>query len=256
MTLQDLWPLNAPCALRPAAQAPQDEQGVLLVVKRQSSLAALAPLLRAVLDVELLAITGPEQAMLQAKSPSLRSLLIEMDPGDGAAVHMIQRLRRDGVQTPILVLARSTEVQDEVRALEAGASDFVRLPCARAVLLARIRAQVRQHEASEHAELRIGPYLFRPATRELLDPARRSPIRLTRTETALLRYLYRQNGRSVSQYDLLTEVWGYSRRVRSHTVQTHVYRLRRKIEADPANPLLIVTKDDGYLLVRTGARPL
>ncbi|MEQ9350106.1 MAG: response regulator transcription factor, partial [Alphaproteobacteria bacterium] len=137
---------------------------------------------------------------------------------------------------------------DTILGLESGANDYVAKPFRLNVLLARMRAQLRQHEQSEDAVFTIGPYSFRPAQKLLLDEANNKKIRLTEKETQILRYLYRA-GKVVGRDTLLGEVWGYNAAVTTHTLETHVYRLRQKIEADPSNAALLVTEPGGYKLV-------
>ena len=102
------------------------------------------------------------------------------------------------------------------------------------MLLARIRAQLRQHEQCEGAVFRLGPYSSGPSAKMLVDEHRKK-IRLTEKETNILKYLYRAGEKPVSREELLAEVWGYNARVTTHTLETHVYRLRQKIETDPAS---------------------
>ena len=116
------------------------------------------------------------------------------------------------------------------------------------VLLARLRAQLRQHEQSEDAVFTIGPYTFQPA-RKLLVDANKQKIVLTAMETAILKYLYLAGGNIVSRDTLLGEIWGYNSEVDTHTLETHVYRLRQKIEADPSNVAILVKEPGGYRLV-------
>ena len=110
------------------------------------------------------------------------------------------------------------------------------------------RAQLRQHEASEDAVFAIGPYTFRPSSKLLLNP-KGNKVRLTEKETSILRYLYRAGQRPVSRETLLQEVWGYNSGVTTHTLETHIYRLRQKIEKDAAAPAILVTEAGGYKLV-------
>jgi len=151
-------------------------------------------------------------------------------------------------QAPIVVLSARDDVAGKVRALELGADDYITKPFRFAVLLARIRAQLRQHEASEDAIFAIGPYTFRPSSKLLLNP-KGSKVRLTEKETSILRYLYRAGQRPVSRETLLQEVWGYNSGVTTHTLETHIYRLRQKIEKDAAAPAILVTEAGGYKLV-------
>jgi DNA-binding response OmpR family regulator len=81
----------------------------------------------------------------------------------------------------------------------------------------------------------------------LLD-AKAKKIRLTDKETNILKYLYRAGGKVISREELLTEVWGYNAGVTTHTLETHVYRLRQKIEPDPTGPKILITEAGGYRL--------
>ena len=137
---------------------------------------------------------------------------------------------------------------DTILGLELGANDYVTKPFRFAVLLARIRTQLRQHEASENAIFTIGPYTFWPALKLLLNQEG-SKLRLTEKETSILRYLYRAGERPASRERLLQEVWGYNSAVTTHTLETHIYRLRQKIEEDAAAPAILVTEAGGYKLV-------
>ena len=136
---------------------------------------------------------------------------------------------------------------DTIEGLEAGADDYVAKPFRFAVLLARIRAQLRSHEQSENAVFHIGPYEFRPAQKLLVDGDKRK-VRLTEKETNILKYLYRAGGKPVAREELLAEVWGYNAGVTTHTLETHIYRLRQKIEPEPANSRLLITEAGGYRL--------
>jgi DNA-binding response OmpR family regulator len=137
---------------------------------------------------------------------------------------------------------------DTILGLESGANDYVIKPFRFAVLLARIRTQLRQHETSEDAVFTIGSYTFRPSMKLLLDP-KGSKVRLTEKETSILRYLFRAGQQPVSRETLLQEVWGYNSGVTTHTLETNIYRLRQKIEKDAAAPTILVTESRGYKLV-------
>jgi DNA-binding response OmpR family regulator len=151
------------------------------------------------------------------------------------------------VVAPIIMLTAATSDTDTIRGLDAGADDYVAKPFKFSVLLARIRAQLRSHEQSENAVFHIGPYEFRPAQKLLIDDAKRK-VRLTEKETNILKYLYRAGGKPVAREELLTEVWGYNAGVTTHTLETHIYRLRQKIEPDAAAARLLVTEAGGYRL--------
>lgn len=158
-------------------------------------------------------------------------------------------LRRRGFKAPVVILSAAGADADAILGLDSGANDYVAKPFRLGVLLARIRAQLRQHEFSDDAALAIGPYDFRPGARTLAETGTGRKIRLTEKEAAILKRLYRAGG-AVSRAVLLDEVWGYNAAVDTHTLETHVYRLRRKIEADPSDARIVVTEPGGYRLAR------
>ena len=133
--------------------------------------------------------------------------------------------------------------------LNAGANDYVTKPFRIEVLMARLRAHIREHEQSGFAVFTIGPYIFRSAAKQLLDNETNKKVRLTDKETSIIKYLFLAGERVVSRDVLLDEVWGYNAGVTTHTLETHVYRLRQKIERDPSNAVLLVTEPNGYRLV-------
>jgi DNA-binding response OmpR family regulator len=160
----------------------------------------------------------------------------------------VKILRKDGFKNPIIMLTGQTSDADVVLGLDSGANDYINKPFRFAVLLARIRAHMRQHEASNDAVFQIGPYSFRPGSKLLLTEAGQK-IRLTEKETAIIRFLYRAKADVVTREVLLREVWGYNANVTTHTLETHIYRLRQKIEKDPSNARTLVTEAGGYRLV-------
>ena len=181
----------------------------------------------------------------EAEHPDL--ILLDVDLPDQDGREACREMRRRGVASPVIMLTAAAADEDAVQGLDAGANDYVTKPYKFAVLLARIRAQLRSHEHSEGAVFRLGTYEFRPANKLLIDAHQRK-IRLTEKETNILKYLYRAGDKPVSREELLAEVWGYNAGVTTHTLETHVYRLRQKIETDPANARLLLTEAGGYRL--------
>jgi DNA-binding response OmpR family regulator len=176
------------------------------------------------------------------------AIVLDVSLPDLDGIEACKQLRDAGVTAPIILLTGAArEEADQVNGLDAGANDYVLKPFKFSVLLARIRAHLRSHEASEDAVYRIGPYEFRPGMRVLVDPAQRK-IRLTDKEAAILRYLYRSGEKPVGREELLREVWGYNSNVTTHTLETHIYRLRQKIEPDAQSPKLLITESGGYRL--------
>lgn len=174
-------------------------------------------------------------------------ILLDVDLPDMDGREACRLLRKDGVSTPVIMLTAQAADADTILGLDAGANDYVTKPFRFAVLLARIRAHLRSHEQSEDAVFSIGPYEFRPAAKVLVDSKDRK-IRLTEKETNILKYLYRAGAKPVSREELLTEVWGYNAGVTTHTLETHIYRLRQKIEPEPGQARLLLTDAGGYRL--------
>jgi DNA-binding response OmpR family regulator len=174
-------------------------------------------------------------------------ILLDVDLPDMDGREACRLMRSGGVAATVIMLTAASSDEATILGLDAGANDYVTKPFKFSVLLARIRAQLRQHAASEDAVFKIGPYEFRPAQKLLID-AKAKKIRLTDKESNILKYLYRAGGKAVSREELLTEVWGYNAGVTTHTLETHVYRLRQKIEPDPANARILLTEAGGYRL--------
>ncbi len=174
-------------------------------------------------------------------------ILLDVDLPDMDGREACRLLRKDGVSTPIIMLTGQSSDSDTVLGLESGANDYVTKPFRFAVLLARIRAHLRSHEQSEDAVFRVGPYEFRPAAKVLIDDRGRK-VRLTEKETNILKFLYRAGGSTVERETLLREVWGYNAGVTTHTLETHIYRLRQKIEPEPGQARLLLTDAGGYRL--------
>ncbi|SIS63701.1 response regulator transcription factor [Phaeovulum vinaykumarii] len=175
--------------------------------------------------------------------------LVMLDVGlpDTDGRELCKKLRRLGVKCPIMMLTGHDTDADAILGLDSGANDYITKPFRFPVLLARIRAQLRTHEQSEDAVFQIGPYSFRPAMKILIDE-REKKIRLTEKETNILKFLQRAPDGVVPRDVLLHEVWGYNAGVTTHTLETHIYRLRQKIEPDPSNARLLVTESGGYRL--------
>ncbi len=184
----------------------------------------------------------------KARNDHIDLLLMDVGLPDMDGREAVKLLRKSGFKAPIIMLTGHDTDSDTILGLEAGANDYVVKPFKFAVLLARVRAHLRQHEQSEDATFAIGPYTFRPSAKLLLDE-KGVKIRLTEKETSILKYLYRIGEKPVGRDVLLHEVWGYNSGVTTHTLETHIYRLRQKIERDPSNAELLVTESGGYKLV-------
>ncbi len=179
-----------------------------------------------------------------AEPPDL--VIIDSGLADLDGREAVRTLRSRGFKNPIILLANQNSDAEVMAGLDAGANDIVAKPLRFSVLLARIRAHLRQSEAVEDEVLQIGPYQFRPPKKTLTKDAEQ--LRLTEKETEILHYLFRAGAEGVAREILLREVWGYNDNVTTHTLETHIYRLRQKIERDPANAELLLTEAGGYRL--------
>lgn len=187
------------------------------------------------------------KAIQTARINNISLLIMDVGLPDMDGRDAVKQLRASGFTAPIIMLTGHDTDCDTILGFESGANDYVTKPFRFAVLLARIRAQLRQHEQSEDATFIVGPYTFKPSQKLLLDQ-KGDKIRLTEKEAAIIKFLYRAGG-VVGRDVLLEEVWGYNSGVTTHTLETHVYRLRQKIEPDPSNASLLVTESGGYKLV-------
>jgi DNA-binding response OmpR family regulator len=199
-------------------------------------------------EFEAVAVDNGTKAVSAAKADQLDLVIMDVGLPDIDGREAVRILRKNGFKAPIIMLTGHDTDSDTILGLESGANDYVTKPFRFAVLLARIRAQLRQHEASEDAVFTIGPYSFRPSSKILLN-TKGQKIRLTEKETAILRFLYRAGQTPMPRETLLQEVWGYNSGVTTHTLETHIYRLRQKVEQDAANPAILVTEAGGYKLV-------
>lgn len=189
------------------------------------------------------------RALERAKGEYYDIVILDIGLPDMDGRELCRLMRRNGVKAPIIMLTGADSDADAILGLESGANDYVTKPFRLGVLLARIRAHIRQHERSDDAMFTIGPYSFQPSAKLLVNDETAKKIRLTDKETAILKYLYRAGNRVVGRDVLLDEVWGYNCGVTTHTLETHVYRLRQKIEPDPSQATILVTEPGGYRLI-------
>ncbi|MEO9649511.1 MAG: response regulator transcription factor [Roseobacter sp.] len=199
-------------------------------------------------DFDVFEAANGADAMVRAKEAIYDLVILDVGLPDTDGRELCRLMRKQGVKSPILMLTGHDSDADTILGLDAGANDYVSKPFKFPVLLARIRAQLRQHEQSEDAVFQLGPYTFKPAMKTLLAEDDKK-IRLTEKETNILKFLYRSTEGVVPRDVLLHEVWGYNAGVTTHTLETHIYRLRQKIEPDPSNARLLVTESGGYRLM-------
>lgn len=222
---------------------------ILLVDDDDALRTALADQLARHEEFEIIETGTGAEAMELAKTNRFDLVLLDIGLPDFDGREVCRMMRRAGVALPIIVLTAADSDSDTILGLDSGANDYITKPFRLNVLLARMRAQLRQHEQSEDATFTIGQYSFRPSAKMLLSGDEKNrKIRLTEKETAILKFLCRAGNKVVARDVLLSEVWGYNAGVATHTLETHVYRLRQKIEIDPSNATLLVTEPGGYRL--------
>ncbi len=223
---------------------------VLLVDDDEALRQSLGDQLRLHEEFQIVEADNGSSALDLAKSEYFDAILLDVGLPDMDGREVCRLMRRNGVKSPIIMLTAAESDADTVLGLDAGANDYITKPFRLGVLLARLRVQLRQHEQSGDAVFTIGPYTFRTSAKLLIHGETKKRVRLTEKETSTLKYLCRSGSSVVGRETLLAEVWGYSAGVTTHTVETHMYRLRQKIESDPSDPKILMTKPGGYQLVR------
>ena len=221
---------------------------ILLVDDDEDLREALGEQLLMTEDFDVFEAGNGSDAMEEVKSELYDLIVLDVGLPDTDGRELCRLMRKQGVKCPVLMLTGHDGDLDTILGLDAGANDYVTKPFKFPVLLARMRAQLRQHEQSEYANFTLGPYTFKPAMKMLITEDERK-IRLTEKETNILKFLYRSTDGVVPRDILLHEVWGYNAGVTTHTLETHIYRLRQKIEPDPSNVRLLVTESGGYRLM-------
>ncbi|WP_300299167.1 response regulator transcription factor [Ferrovibrio sp.] len=225
------------------------QKHVLLVDDDRTLQSLLAEQLETTREFSAVCVNDATAALALVPGEHFDLLLLDVGLPDMDGRDLCRKLREKGVRAPIIMLTAADGEADTILGLESGANDYVTKPFKLGVLLARIRAQLRQFEQSEDAVFGIGPYTFRPASKLLLDNEKAGKkVRLTEKETAILKYLLRAGMKPVPRETLLAEVWGYNAGVSTHTLETHIYRLRQKIERDPGAAQLLITDPGGYRL--------
>lgn len=220
---------------------------ILLVDDDEDLREALGEQLVLTEDFDVFEAGDGAEALSRVKEGLYDLVILDVGLPDTDGRELCRLLRKQGVKCPILMLTGQDSDSDTILGLDAGANDYVPKPFKFPVLLARIRAQLRTHEQSEDAVFQLGPYTFKPAQKMLLTEDDRK-IRLTEKETNILKFLYRATDGVVARDVLLHEVWGYNAGVTTHTLETHIYRLRQKIEPDPSNAQILLTESGGYKL--------
>src|ERR671934_1537760 len=191
-----------------------------------------------------------EDALWMAGSTEYDALVLDvMLPGiDG--FEACERLRADGVWTPVLMLTARDAVEDRVAGLDGGADDYLIKPFSFAELLARLRALVRRGPVERPAELEVGDLRLDPATHRVWRGE--SEVALSAKEFALLEAFMRRPGEVLSRYRLLEHAWDYDYENRSNVVDVYVRYLREKIDRPFGLESIETVRGAGYRLRRDG----
>ena len=182
---------------------------------------------------------------LKDANPDLILLDIQMPDGNG--VETCKRLRTDGFAKPIIMLTAKNAESDIIEGLKAGANDYVTKPLRMGELLTRIHTQLWQFKASDDAQFEMADLNFVPANKMLHKIGCTRMQALTEKETTILKFLYRAFPGSATKDELLTEIWGMKNGLTTHTLETHIYRLRQKI-GRLTNAAVVITTQNGYRL--------
>lgn len=187
-----------------------------------------------------------QRALALAIDGGFDLILIDVKFAEIGGHLMCRLLRSKGITFPLIMLSSSDSEADIILGFESGANDFVTGPLNINTFIARLRAHAQQSEKNETADFKFGPYIFHFADNSLVDSRLEKRIHLTAKEAAILRQLCRNKGRLVRRDELLRKVWNWNPTSYTHTVESHIYRLRKKLEPDPHRPVLIRSSSAGY----------
>jgi DNA-binding response OmpR family regulator len=224
---------------------------ILLVEDNPEQLEILADYLAAEGEFVISGASTLKQAdeLLQAPNSRFDAIVLDLGMPDGDGRDYCASLRQQRYTMPIIIVTGADYEADIIGGLNSGANDYITKPVRLNELQARLRAQLRAFDNCDDAVFMIGEYSFRPSAKLLHDNVKNRRLRLTEKETAILKFLHRAGARAVARPTLLEQVWGYNAKVTTHTLETHIYRLRQKLERNPAECRLLVTEDGGYRLM-------
>ena len=220
-------------------------QRQILVVEDEPDIASLVALHLGDADFEVTVAADGHDGMREAFARPWDLVILDIRLPGPDGLQICRALRREQAYVPVLMLTSKSSELDRVLGLELGADDYLTKPFSVSELVARVKAIFRRVDAVEQrhggngAPLRVGPIAMDPDTREVA--VNDEPVELTAREFDLLCHLARHPGRVFSRAQLLDQVWGYGHEGYEHTVNSHINRLRSKIERDTAEPELIVT---------------
>jgi DNA-binding response OmpR family regulator len=200
------------------------------------------------LGLEILSYGTAAAAFEQLRHHQVLAVVVAQYLPDMCGREFCRALRNGGGHMPVVVLGVGWTETEALLALRAGATDYLAREVSIELLTAKLLAHLQQYERSDRAALPVGELVFHPAQRLLVAPRRHRQAVLTPKEAAVLKVLYDAGNQVVLRATLLKEVWGYSSTATTHTVQTHIYRLRGRLAAELDERDLIITCGPGYRL--------
>ena len=190
--------------------------------------------------------SGEDNEVTKINNNSFNIVIINSQPSKLHGHNLTRKLRTGGFKNPIIMLITQSDAPNVDNKLTIEANEYIIKPFKYPALLKSIELQLRQFSKTEDTLNKIGSYVFKPNSKVL--ESKNKSIRLTEKENDILKFLYQNLKTIVSREILLHEVWGYNSKVTTHTLETHIYRLRQKIEFDPANACFLITETGGYRL--------
>ena len=196
---------------------------------------------------QIIEISYETNALAQINNNFCDLVIINSQSSALKECNLTKSLRLAGYKKPIIMLINRNSNLDIPDDQSHKADEYIVKPFRYPVLLKSIETQLHKFKKSENTQYNIGNYVFKPNSKILESNENRS-IRLTEKENNILKFLYKNLGNFISREILLHEVWGYNSTVTTHTLETHIYRLRQKIEDDPSNACFLITEPGGYKL--------
>jgi two-component system, OmpR family, response regulator len=188
-----------------------------------------------------------EEGLLMARSVQYDAAIVDIMLPKLDGLSLVQKLRKENIAIPVIILSAKASVDDRVRGLQAGGDDYLTKPFAFSELLARIQALIRRaSHSSEPTRLVVGDLVFDLLSREVTRAGQK--IELQAREQALLEYLMRNAGKVVTKTMILEHVWDYSFDPQTNVVDVLVHRLRSKVDKDFPQKMIHTNRGVGYVL--------
>ena len=196
---------------------------------------------------QIIETSSETSALTQINNNFCDLVIINSQSSQLKEYNLTKNLRSTSYKKPIIMLINQNRNLDISDDRNHEADEYIIKPFKYSVLLRSIETQLYKFKKLENTQYSIGNFIFKPNSKVLEANESRS-IRLTEKENNILKFLYKNLGNVISRETLLHEVWGYNSKVTTHTLETHIYRLRQKIENDPSNAYFLITEAGGYRL--------